>query len=245
MDAALTARGVCHAYRSGAAVRDVLRDFDFDLERGAFAALMGPSGSGKSTFLHLAAGLLLPQRGAIRVGGREVTKMSDTEASVFRRAHIGVVFQSFNLIETLSVCENIVLPARLARARVDAARLKALVEKLDLGGVAAKTPQELSGGEQQRVALARALFMRPELILADEPTGNLDVANARRICDLLRTINETEECAILLVTHDPLVAAAASRVDFIAQGRLAASFPTRHDAAEISSRYLATYGVQD
>ncbi len=245
MDEALKARGVTHAYRSGASSVPVLKDFDFDLKRGEFAALMGPSGSGKSTFLHLAAGLLVPEAGSIVVDGQDVTKMGDTKASKFRRTHVGVVFQAFNLIETLSVRENVVLPAKLNHQRVDERRLRELLEKLSLSGAERKSPLELSGGERQRVAFARALFMKPALLLADEPTGNLDAVSAQRICGLLSALNETESCAILLVTHDPLVAAAATRVDFLSQGRVASSFPTHHEPATISARYLETYGARE
>ncbi len=237
---ALEAKSVCHSYFG--ASRPVLASLDFAMETGAFVALMGPSGSGKSTFLHLAAGLILPTAGRILVGDVEVTKLSDADAARFRRRHVGVVFQSFNLIDTLTVAENIALPARLDHARVDSSRVHALLNRLALTEKAKSFPSELSGGERQRVAIARALFMKPEVVLADEPTGNLDAKSAHEICRLLRDVNEEEKATILLVTHDPVVAATASRVVFLADGRLVASFETNHDPAVISQRYLETYG---
>ena len=238
---ALKATGVCHAYGRGGARVDVLKDFALDLAPGAFEVLMGPSGSGKSTFLHLAAGLLTCGAGTIAIGGTDVTALSDSAAAKFRRRHVGVVFQSFNLIDTLTVAENVMLPVRLDHGTPDRARLDALLAKLGLAGKAARRPAELSGGERQRVAIARALFAEPDVILADEPTGNLDVVAAKGICELLRTLNADERSAILLVTHDPVVAAAATRVHFLRDGAVAASVETRHDPALVSRRYLETY----
>lgn len=238
---ALKASGICHSYGKGGAKCEVLKDFALTLEAGEFVALMGPSGSGKSTFLHLAAGLLVPDRGSIEVGGVDVTSMGDTAASKFRRRHEGVIFQAFNLIETLSVAENIALAAKLDHVKVDAARVSELIAKLGLAGREKRRPAELSGGEQQRVAIARALYAKPEVILADEPTGNLDAQSAHAICELLKDLNRTERSAILLVTHDPVVAAAATRVCFLKDGVVAASFATDHDPAGISQRYLETY----
>ena len=238
---ALKASGVCHAYGGGDAKCEVLKDFSLTLAAGEFVALMGPSGSGKSTFLHLASGLLVPDRGTIEVGGADVTKMSDAAAAKFRRRHEGVVFQSFNLIETMSVAENIVLAAKLDHAKTDTARVAELIAKLGLTGREKRRPSELSGGEQQRVAIARALYARPDVILADEPTGNLDTKAAHAICELLKDLNTSEKSAILLVTHDPVVAASATRVCFLKDGAIAASFATNHDPDEISRRYLETY----
>lgn len=238
---ALKATGVCHAYGRGEARVDVLKGFSLTLAPGAFEALMGPSGSGKSTFLHLAAGLLACDAGTIAVGGTEVTALSDGAAAKFRRRHVGVVFQGFNLLDALTVAENVALPVRLGHERPDRARLDALLAKLGLADKAARRPDALSGGERQRVAIARALFARPDVILADEPTGNLDVAAARGICDLLRALNAEERSAILLVTHDPVVAATATRVHFLRDGAVAASAETRHDPALVARRYLETY----
>lgn len=239
---ALKATGLSHAYGRGAVKVDVLKDFDFELASGAFEALMGPSGSGKSTFLHLAAGLIVPASGKIEVGGTEVTALSDSAAARFRRRHVGVVFQSFNLLDALTVAENIVLPVKLDRSRPDRARLAELVAKLGLEGKEARRPPELSGGERQRVAVARALFAQPDVILADEPTGNLDAVASRGLCALLKELNGSEKSAILLVTHDPVVAAAATRVHFLKEGRIAASCETCGDAEKVSAKYLEVYG---
>jgi len=238
---ALKATGVCLTYGKGETRTEVLKGFSLSVEAGEFVALMGPSGSGKSTFLHLAAGLLLPTAGRIEVGGQDVTAMGDAAATKFRRRHEGVVFQSFNLLETLTVRENVMLPVRLDHGRPDAARVAELVAKLGLAGKEGRRPSELSGGEQQRVAIARALFAKPDVILADEPTGNLDAKASHAICGLLRELNRTERSAILLVTHDPVVAAAATRVCFLRDGTVAADFATGHDPAAISKRYLETY----
>ena len=237
----MRAEGVRHSYGKGAGRCEVLKDFALELAEGEFAALMGPSGSGKSTFLHLAAGLLRPGAGRIEVGGAEVTAMGDAAAARFRRRHTGVVFQAFNLVETLTVAENVALPARLDHARVDGARMAEILGKLGLAGKEKRRPAELSGGERQRTAIARALFRKPELVLADEPTGNLDAQSAKAICEVLAELNRTEKSAILVVTHDPQVAASAGRVLFLRDGRIAADRATGHDPAEIGRLYLETY----
>ena len=240
---ALKATDVRLAYGKGETRAEVLKGFSLSVREGEFVALMGPSGSGKSTFLHLAAGLLVPDSGRIEVGGDDVTAMGDTAATKFRRRREGVVFQSFNLLEALSVRENIVLPVRLDHVRPDAARVAELVAKLGLSGKEGRRPSELSGGEQQRVAIARALYAKPAIVLADEPTGNLDVRSSGAICEMLRELNRTERSAILLVTHDPVVAAAATRVCFLRDGRIADDFATNHDATLISGRYLQFYAA--
>ena len=237
---ALKATGVCHAYGRGGARVDVLKDFALELAPGAFEVLMGPSGSGKSTFLHLAAGLLAADAGTVRIGETEVTALGDAAATKFRRRHVGVVFQAFNLLETATVAENVVLPARLDHVRPDAARVADLLAKLGLAGKEKRLPSELSGGECQRVAIARALYAKPEVVLADEPTGNLDAKASRDLCALLGELNATERSAILLVTHDPAVAAAATRVCFLRDGRLAASHPTNRDPGTVARLYLET-----
>ena len=234
---ALKATGVARSY-SGAVVLD---NFSLTLAKGDFAALMGPSGSGKSTFLHLAAGLLSADAGEILVGGNDVAKMGDSEATKFRRRHIGVVFQSFNLLNERTVRDNIVLPLRLDGAKVDEERFASLVSALGIDGILKKKPEELSGGEQQRVAVARALLAEPDVVLADEPTGNLDAKSSRAICALLGDLHRTEKSAILVVTHDPQVAAVAQKVHFLKDGKIAASYATEGDAEMVSKRYLETY----
>ncbi len=231
---ALRACGVWHGYGRGSARAEVLRGFSLEMQRGEFVALMGPSGSGKSTFLHLTAGLILPEKGSIFVDGREVTAMDDSAAAKFRRRHLGIVFQSFNLVESLTAARNIVLGATLDRAAVSRERLHALASRLGIEKALEKMPSELSGGERQRVAIARALYRKPALILADEPTGNLDQKNARELCALLGELNKEEGAAILLVTHDPVVAASASRVCFLKDGAIASTMPTANDPSAIA-----------
>ena len=236
---ALVAKDVCRGYGS----QKVLEGFSLSVGEGRFEALMGPSGSGKSTFLHIAAGLLAADAGSVSVGGTEITSLSDSAAAKFRRRHIGVVFQSFNLLSGKSVRDNILLPLRLegaAAVRGAAERLDRLAASLGIGDALAKRPEELSGGEQQRVAIARALVAEPEVVLADEPTGNLDIEGTRVICELLRGLNETEKSAVLLVTHDPVVAACAQTVHFLKGGRIAASHDPKGDPALVSDLYLET-----
>ena len=238
---ALKASGVGYKYGE----QEVLKDFELELEAGDFVALMGPSGSGKSTFLHLAAGLLQCQSGVIEVGGENIAAMSDTKATIFRRRHEGVIFQSFNLMENLTVEKNIALPLKLdgkLKCEVEVEeRMEELLKLLGLEGKAQRLPRELSGGEQQRVAIARALFAKPEVVLADEPTGNLDAKSSKAICELLKEVNKSERSAILLVTHDPQVAAAAKKVAFLKDGSIAAIHETNGDAEKVSHLYLNTF----
>ena len=238
---ALRADGVVRGYGKGNRRTKVLDGLDLTLAPGAFEALMGPSGSGKSTFLHLAAGLLATDAGTITVGDTPISSLGDSAAARFRRRHVGVIFQDFNLIETLDVAANITLPVKLDHAKADPDRLAVLIGRLGLEGKERRLPAELSGGECQRVAIARALYTEPDVVLADEPTGNLDVASAKTICALLKDLNRSEKSAILLVTHDPVIAAAATTVHFLKEGKIAASFPTGHDPETISKHYLETY----
>lgn len=240
---ALEAVGVCRRYDR----RNVLKDLSLSLEPGEFVALMGPSGSGKSTFLHLAAGLLAADAGTIRVGGTDVTAMGDRAATLFRRRRLGIVFQAFNLLEEKSVEDNVLLPLalesrRLARAPETRRRLESLASRLGLEELLGRSPARLSGGERQRVAIARALIAEPALVLADEPTGNLDAPAAREFCALLKELNATEKAAILLVTHDPVVAATATRVCFLKDGAVALSATTEGDPSRVSRLYLETFG---
>ena len=237
---ALKAIGVSRRYGK----QEVLKDFSLSIEAGSFEALMGPSGSGKSTFLHIASGLLAADAGSVLVGGKDVVKMSDTEATKFRRRHVGVVFQAFNLLNEKTVRENVLLPLRLdgeSKSKVEVEqRTKDLLRLLGLAGMEEKKPEELSGGEQQRVAIARALIAEPEIVLADEPTGNLDAKSAKGICEILKGLGG--KIAILVVTHDPVVAACAKTVHFLKDGKIAASFETEGDAAKVSEKYLEMFG---
>ena len=238
---AMKATGVWRGYGA----QEVLKGLDLALGAGAFEALMGPSGCGKSTFLHLAAGLISADRGTVEIGGCDITKMSDAAATRFRRRHVGVVFQAFNLLSEKTVLQNILLPLRLdgVNVRDPAVRRRAdsIMQELGIDGLSEKMPEDLSGGEQQRVAIARALVAEPDVVLADEPTGNLDVAAAKGICSLLKGVNRGGKTAILVVTHDPQVAACAARVHFLKDGVVAASHETEGSAERVSQLYLETY----
>ena len=218
----------------------VLKDLSLSLEAGTFACVMGPSGSGKSTFLHLVAGLLTPDAGTVAIVGREISALSDYEATCFRRRHIGLVFQDFNLVQTLTARENVALPLLLDGAEPDGRELDSLFEKLGIAGRRDALPATLSGGERQRVAIARAWAAHPDVILADEPTGNLDSPTARSFCGILKQMNEEAGCTILMVSHDPVIAAYATSVHILKDGRFVDTFDTRHDPALISERYLKT-----
>ena len=234
----MKAVGVCRRYGN----QEVLKDFSLALAPGSCEALMGPSGSGKSTFLHIAAGLIGADAGSVEIGGCDITKMGDTEATKFRRRHVGVVFQAFNLLNEKTVRDNILLPIALdGRARISAFadRLQELARRMQIDDRLDRKPEELSGGEQQRVAIARALIAEPDVVLADEPTGNLDALSARGVCSILKELNE--RCAILVVTHDPVVAASARRVHFLKDGRIPCSCDTNGDAGWVSEKYLETY----
>ena len=220
----------------------VLNGVDLALERGGFTVVMGPSGSGKSTLLHLAAGLLTGDSGEIRVGGDLISGMDDATITRFRRDRIGLIFQDFNLIPTLTAEENIVLPLLLGRKSPDPAAVDALVARLGLSHRRSHLPGKLSGGERQRVAIARALVTNPDIVLADEPTGNLDSPAGRAFCELLRTMNEAQGCTILMVSHDPVVAATARRAHLLKDGRFVDAFDTNHDPAFVSVRYLKAMG---
>ncbi len=221
MTALIQAKGVTKTY-DGEAKVEAVRGIDLTVERGEFVALMGPSGSGKSTLLNLLAGLDRPTAGEVWLGGKRIDRMSEAALAKMRRRTVGVVFQFFNLLPTLTAAENVELPMLLVGRRRRSAR-KAAIELLDGLGLAGKqnaAPKQLSGGEQQRVALARALANSPELLVGDEPTGNLDSKAARDVLGLLRETNALGQ-TLLLVTHDARVAAAADRVIAIRDGVLA------------------------
>lgn len=236
---ALEITGLRKTFGSGETAVAAVKDAAFSMEAGAFEAIMGPSGSGKSTFLHLVAGLLAPDDGSIKVGGEEITGMADRELTLFRRRRIGLVFQDFNLIPTLTARENIELPLLLdGTASANAARIEEIVRLLGLEARLDHLPQNLSGGERQRVAIARALAGAPAIVLADEPTGNLDTPAAHSLCRLLRSLNSELGASILLVSHDPVVAAATDRVHILRDGCFCSSFNPFGDAAAVSSRYV-------
>ena len=209
MTAAVETRDLAKHYQMGGAVVRALDGVTIGLEAGEFAGLLGTSGSGKSTLLNLIAGLDHPTSGSLSVFGRNLGEMSRADLSLHRRAGVGMIFQSFNLIPTMTALENVALPmmfAGVARGEREA-RAKALLEQVGLGGRQTHRPKELSGGEQQRVAIARALAHDPRILLADEPTGNLDSRTAQEILALLQQVNATTGRTVLLVTHDAALAA--------------------------------------
>jgi putative ABC transport system ATP-binding protein len=215
----LEARSLATTYDTGGAKVMALRGVDLAIARGEFVAITGPSGCGKSTLLNLLAGLDRPTAGEVRLDGERIDQLSETELARLRRRHIGVVFQFFNLMPTLSAVENVELPLLLVgRRRKDARRsANELLSDLGIGDKHAAAPVQLSGGQQQRVALARALANTPDIVLGDEPTGNLDSAAAREVLGLLRAARDRGQ-TVLLVTHDARVAAAADRVITLRDG---------------------------
>lgn len=188
---------------------------------GTFTAVMGPSGSGKSTFLHCAAGLDSLTSGACWIGGIALSGMNETQLTKLRRKHVGFVFQAYNLVPSLTVRDNIILPLRLSGERVDRRWLEEVLARVGLTGKANTRPSQLSGGQQQRVAIARALITRPHVIFGDEPTGALDTVTARDILTLLRSCVDATGQTVVMVTHDPVAASYADTVLFLADGRIA------------------------
>jgi putative ABC transport system ATP-binding protein len=205
-------------YGLGDAVVRALDGVNVEFERGRFTAVMGPSGSGKSTLMHCMAGLDVPTSGRAFVGDNEIGLLDDAGLTEMRRDQIGFVFQSFNLVPTLTAGENITLPVDLAGAKIDRAWFDYLVEALGIANRLSHRPSELSGGQQQRIACARALIRRPELIFADEPTGNLDSSSSAELLEFLRRSVSEHGQSIVMVTHDPRGAAYADRVVFLADG---------------------------
>ncbi|MFF5105407.1 ABC transporter ATP-binding protein [Streptomyces sp. NPDC000134] len=204
------------------------------LARGTFTAVMGPSGSGKSTLLRCAAGLERPDTGIVRVDGTELTGGTETELTKFRRGRVGFVFQEYNLLETLTVAQNTVLPLKLAGRRVDRRRAREVLGSVGLGDRLGHRPAQLSGGQRQRVAIARALVAEPRVIFADEPTGALDTRSARQVLGLLQGAVRSHGRTVVMVTHDPVAASYADSVVFLADGRLAGRMdaPTPEAVAE-------------
>lgn len=221
-DPLIRAVALARRYQMGKTYVDALRHVDIEIERGEFVALVGPSGSGKSTLLHLVGGLVRPTSGEIWVNGLELGGSSDRRLVAYRRNMLGFVFQNFNLMPILSAVENVEVPMMLANFSLAERRKRALMllEQLGLGERAGHRPSELSGGEQQRVAIARALANNPHLILADEPTGNLDSHTGRELMRQLQRLIDNEGLTLLLVTHDMNVAGYARRIIHLRDGRV-------------------------
>jgi putative ABC transport system ATP-binding protein len=216
----VSVRALTMRLASGGRPLTILDRVTLDVERGDAVAVIGPSGSGKSTLLGLIAGLDAPTDGTITVGGVDITRLGESALARFRRETIGYVFQSYHLIPTLTAAENVAVPLELAGARRVAARARARREEVGLADRAHHYPVQLSGGEQQRVALARAVALDPPLLLADEPTGNLDSATGGAIIELLFTLNRERGSTLLLVTHDAALAERADRVVSLRDGRV-------------------------
>lgn len=199
-----------------------LNNLSLETKAGEFVAIMGPSGSGKSTLLNTVAGILPATSGRIQVAGRAIDRLSDEEAAKFRREELGFVFQEFNLVETLNVKENIVLPLMFQHQSVDVMeeRVMKLAEGLGISAILDKRVTEISGGQRQRVAIARAVIHQPTLLLADEPTGNLDSKNSKEVMSVFKELNEQLNLSIFLVTHDAMTATYSDRIIFIKDGRL-------------------------
>ncbi len=215
-------RNLSKDYQRGGEVIHTLHDVDLAIERGSFVALMGPSGSGKTTLLNLLAGIDRPTRGALTVDGQDITALGRNALAAWRSRAVGYIFQLYNLVPVLTAYENIELPL-LLHALSRAERHRRVGEALDLVGLTdrhAHFPRQLSGGQEQRVAIARAIVTRPALLLADEPTGDLDRESAQSIMDLLARLNREQAQTIVMVTHDPATAARASRLVHLEKGRI-------------------------
>ncbi|MFC9502508.1 ABC transporter ATP-binding protein [Streptomyces sp. NPDC057002] len=225
---------VTKTYGSADSAVTALDDVTLGLGRGTFTAVMGPSGSGKSTLLQCAAGLDRPDSGIVQVDGTELTGGGEAELTRFRRGRIGFVFQQYNLLETLTVAQNTVLPLKLAGRRVNRQRVRDVLTAVGLGDRLGHRPDQLSGGQRQRVAIARALVTEPRVIFADEPTGALDTRSARDVLRLLRQAVRVHGRTVVMVTHDPVAASYADTVLFLADGRLAGRMdaPTADAVAE-------------
>ncbi len=239
----LRAVGLTKTYRDDDVTTEAVVDVDLTVENGDFVAVMGPSGSGKSTLLHLLGGLTTPTRGQVVVDGTDIADLDDDALAALRRERFGFIFQAFNLVDVLTVEENILLPATLAGLDTDTAvsRADELVHLVGLDAQRTKRPGQLSGGERQRVAIARALMLRPGAVLADEPTGNLDSTTGRGIIQQLRELNDAGQ-TIILVTHDIKTAGAAQRLLLMRDGRLVEHHrkDPAEDVVEVIDRLLDT-----
>ena len=220
--ALIEVKNLCKVYGSGEAKVEALKDITLEIEQGEFVAIVGPSGSGKSTLLHLLGGVDKPTSGEVIIRGESVYKLKEKELSVLRRRKIGFVFQFFNLIPVLTAEENIEMPVLLDGVKIDKEYLEDLLKLLGLENRRKYHPSELSGGQQQRVSIGRALANKPAVILADEPTGNLDSKNSKEILELLKYSAKKYKQTLILITHDINIARAADRVITIEDGKITA-----------------------
>ncbi len=207
-------------YGSGENAVKALDDVSFTVPKGQFLAIVGPSGSGKSTLLHILGAVDRPTSGKVYLGGEDVFAQDEDHLAVFRRRQVGLIYQFYNLIPVLNVVENITLPVQLDGQTVDQNRLTELIKTLDLNGRETHLPNELSGGQQQRVSIGRALINSPSVVLADEPTGNLDSKNSREIVELLRLSNQKYGQTLIIITHDENIALQADRILTVEDGKI-------------------------
>ncbi len=235
---ALLAKDVFKQFRVDQREVNVLRGLSFEVPYGAFHAVMGPSGSGKSTLMNLLAGLLPVDKGSISIADVDLTKLSDKELTCLRRRKVGIIFQDYNLIPTLTVEENIAIPLLLDGKQVDNKQMDRLLSLVGLEHRRYQPAERLSGGEAQRTAIARAFITNPQIILADEPTGNLDTLAAKDFCETLEKLNKDMGTAILLISHDAQVAAVADTVHILRDGIIVGSFETEHNPSAVATRYL-------
>ena len=220
MEAILKAAGLKKYYGKGEALVKALDGVDLEIERGKFTAIIGTSGSGKSTLLNMLGGLDTPSEGSIQIGNTELAKLNSEQATIFRRNHIGFIFQNYNLVPVLSVWENIVFPISLDGRKPDEKFIMEIVRLLGLEKKLDSLPNNLSGGQQQRVAIARALASKPAIILADEPTGNLDSKTSDDVIGLLKMTSKEFNQTIVMITHNPEIAQMADRIVRIEDGRI-------------------------
>ena len=216
----LEIRNLTKVYGKGETRVDALKNISFDIEQGEFVAIVGPSGSGKSTLLHILGGVDSPTSGVVNIAGTDISKLDEGKLAIFRRRHIGLIYQFYNLIPILNVEENMTLPLLLDGKKANKELLNDLVKKLGLEKRLKHLPNQLSGGQQQRVSIGRALMNNPALLLADEPTGNLDSENSREIISLLRKFNRENNQTVIIITHDERIALSADRVITIEDGRI-------------------------
>ena len=216
----LEIKNLCKEYGKGEIKVDALKNVSFDVEQGEFVAIVGPSGSGKSTLLHILGGVDTPTSGEVIISGTDIGKLNENNLAIFRRRQIGLIYQFYNLIPILNVEENMTLPILLDGKKPDKKLLKELVEKLGLTDRQKHLPNQLSGGQQQRVSIGRALINHPALLLADEPTGNLDSKNSKEIISLLRKFNRENNQTVIIITHDERIALSADRVITIEDGQI-------------------------
>lgn len=216
----LEIRNLCKTYGHGETEVKALDNISLDVKQGEFVAIIGPSGSGKSTLMHILGGVDVPTSGEVRIAGTDITKLDETALAIFRRRQIGLIYQFYNLIPILNVEENITLPILLDKKKPNKKLLEDLIVRLGLEKRVKHLPNQLSGGQQQRVSIGRALINNPALLLADEPTGNLDSENTREIMELLRKFNRENKQTVIIITHDERIARSADRVISIEDGKI-------------------------